>query len=66
VSPDLRYALMTSNDCTCTRDRIDDPDRLPRILRVTDPGCVDHGDNAARVLPDLSDIVNEAWEGIPS
>lgn len=53
---------MTSYDCTCARDVIREDDRLPRVLRVTDPGCPDHGDHAARVLPSLDDITADAWE----
>lgn len=49
------YRALTGTDCTCERDRIEDDDRRPRILRIPDPDCVEHGDHT----------INDAWKGIP-
>lgn len=52
MNPDLHTALLTSNDCTCTRWVDSDGDeRLPRNVRERNLDCPDHGVNAARVQP---------------
>lgn len=49
------YRALTGTDCSCERDRIEDEDRAPRILRITDPDCPEHGTHTE--VPDLPPIV---------